>query len=219
MFKQNPSILSDLEKERDRMQAMKDELEAEIIAKQEQLEATRKVYGSTTFLPNESNVDEENNEEVTSSINEDYSHVDNTIGEDTISESVDINKDSINKSNTQKQDHEFVSSLKKSKIQQLPNNTTASDEKRKNYNPLGLRAIVQESIQELKNRVVQDIQMVANIVFPRHIRKPVITKILIPLLKITKSTGSSAADLIKRYFKVAVADLVKPKAEEGVQAQ
>ena len=218
MFKHNPSILDDLEKERNRMEATKAELEAQILAKQTEMEEKRREHHerqqnhmNSTFLPHDdSGVKVVDNEAI--DVETDFA---NDIPGD-IADSVS-HEDSSTKTEEERENAP-KSSLKRTKIQQIPSNSTATIN-RDNENPLSLKVILRETIQELRMRITRDFRIVSTFVFPPWAREAVLRKIIFPLAKLTRATGESALDMMKRYLKVVLEDLRKAQQQQKQERQ
>lgn len=229
LLKQNPNIIEELEKERDRMQAKKKQLEAELLAKQNELEDKRKQQGeeqsNPAFLQSEVDSEKEIDMEM-KGINE-LNRLASCEGSSTTSHSIDNgfnnlshdDEDDKYNSSTEYQQPNSSKKIKPLDDEKIRNNTSAAamNKKDANHNPLSFKTLLLDTIRELRFKLSKDIQIVSNIIFPPWIREPLIEQIVLPLAKLTRSTGMNSLEILKRYMKVVFEDLTRAQQKQAKQ--
>lgn len=185
------------------MQAAKEQLEAELLAKQAELQQKRKKGHQQAFVQNEQNQSEEDSNDLDEMNTSSATSPTATEGSDN---NVDVDASSDTNNNSTNTPYQKYTSPKK--IQPAQNGTISAGDSN-DYNPLSIKTIVQESVVELRSKISRDFRIASDILLPPWIREHVLQKVVAPVIRITKTTGAHVLDMTKRYITILMSDLME----------
>lgn len=199
MVNENPNILEELQAENDRMLAEKERLEKEheklLLEKSERMKKKENNEcddPTPTFI-----VETDENKNICT----------NTTT--TTTTAIEAKPSEIPKSERQKD----------TKIQFTGNKVSQKNntQPHTSYNRLALKELIQDTIDEFKEQVQKDIQIICNFVLPPSVRDPLMTNLILPILRVAKHTGHNTLDFMKRYIMANLPDQ-KDSAEQSKES-